>query len=202
MSRRVSLRIRYTRRSDLATLLVLALLTALALGYLAWAAPGSQALPVRERSEVLAASGETRRYYLTKNTFDGSETLTACAPGYHFASLWEIIDPSALRYNTTLGQTKGDSGHGPPARSGWVRTGYMSGHDGIAGRGNCDAWTSDLFERTGTYAFLPNMWNAGHEDLLGWAAGGSACSNQKGVWCMEDVGRSIYLPLVLRNHQP
>jgi hypothetical protein len=45
------------------------------------------------------------------------------------ASMWEISDPSNLRYDTQLGVTTADSGFGPPAGTsfvaffGWVRTG-------------------------------------------------------------------------------
>jgi len=49
---------------------------------------------------------DTRKsYYVTKTSHDGSEALTACAEGYHMASLWEIFDTSNLRYNTQLGAT-------------------------------------------------------------------------------------------------
>ncbi len=56
-----------------------------------------------------------RQFYLTRNRFQGDEALTACAPGYHMASLWEIHDVTYLRYNTALGSTQADSGLGPPS---------------------------------------------------------------------------------------
>ena len=47
---------------------------------------------------------DTRRsFYLTKATHKGFAGETACALGYHMASLWEIHEPSNLSYNTTLG---------------------------------------------------------------------------------------------------
>ena len=61
-----------------------------------------------------AASTGTRQFYLTSALAIGDEALTACAAGYHMASLWEITDLSNLRYNTSLGQASGDSGQGPP----------------------------------------------------------------------------------------
>ncbi len=56
-----------------------------------------------------------RKFYLTKTLHTGAQALSACATGYHMASLWEIHDPTNLRYNTELGFTSGsDSGFGPP----------------------------------------------------------------------------------------
>ena len=54
-----------------------------------------------------------RSFYLTQTEHTGSQALTACAEDYHMASLWEILDPSNLRYNTELGYTRADSGSGP-----------------------------------------------------------------------------------------
>jgi hypothetical protein len=63
-------------------------------------------------------------YYLTKSTFTGNQALTACAPGYHFASFAEISNPSDVAYNKTLGRNVADSGSGPPSLAyGWIRTG-------------------------------------------------------------------------------
>ena len=81
---------------------------------------------------------DTRKsYYVTKTSHDGSEALTACAEGYHMASLWEIFDTSNLRYDTQLGATAQDSGLGPPSISGlsegWIRTGTKWGREYVSG---------------------------------------------------------------------
>ena len=55
-----------------------------------------------------------RQYYLSKASVHSYEAPGVCASGYHFASLWEIMDPSGLKYNSTLGLTSYDSGEGPP----------------------------------------------------------------------------------------
>ena len=55
-----------------------------------------------------------KSFYLTRVTHNASQALSACAEGYHMASLWEIHDPSNLRYDTELGFTTDDSGFGPP----------------------------------------------------------------------------------------
>jgi len=94
---------------------------------------------------VFTSTAPIRGYYLTKSTITGSKVLTACASGYHFASIWEILNTSDLHYNTTLGRTNVNSGHGAPAVTGhstladaaygWIRTG---GPDDP----NCVNWTS------------------------------------------------------------
>ncbi len=55
-----------------------------------------------------------RKFYLTKTYHNGAQALSACATGYHMASMWEIHQPSNLRYDTDLGFIVADSGFGPP----------------------------------------------------------------------------------------
>jgi hypothetical protein len=79
-----------------------------------------------EASFQAQATGQ-RQYYLSKNIARGHQPTTACATGYHMASLWEIADPSNLLYNTTLGRTRADSGLSPTTGdTGWVRTGFIA----------------------------------------------------------------------------
>jgi hypothetical protein len=85
-----------------------------------------------------------RHYYLTKANFNGSQPLTACAAGYHFASFAEILDPAMLTYNKTLGRSAADDGAGPPTVAyGWARSGYASNAEwnGVT-TANCSLWTS------------------------------------------------------------
>lgn len=48
-----------------------------------------------------------RGFYLTTTTHTGDQALAACAAGFHMASLWEILDPSNLRYEPTPGSGTG-----------------------------------------------------------------------------------------------
>jgi hypothetical protein len=175
----------------LVALLALALLMAAFVGYLAWnqgavAASGPQAPLDHARDKPLASSAGMRGYYLTTSSYRGAEALTACASGYHFASLWEIIDPSNLKYDTTLGKTRDDSGQGPPTfYYGWVRTGYLSSVSSTAGTGNCSAWTSSGVYDEGTDARLPSDWTAA-KDIHVWEVGTTSCNNWVSVWCVED----------------
>jgi hypothetical protein len=113
---------------------------------------------------VFTSTAPIRGYYLTKSTITGSKVLTACASGYHFASIWEILNTSDLHYNTTLGRTNVNSGSGPPALTangtdadnpfGWIRSG---GRDDP----NCINWTSSNRVdggSEGTLALSPPQW--------------------------------------------
>jgi len=189
----------------LVALLALALLMAAFLGYLAWgqrdaAASGPQIPLDHARGRPLASSAGMRQYYLTKNDYNGADADTACASGYHMASLWEILDPSNLKYDTDLGRTQADSGQGPPSYlGGWVRTGYYSSSSSTAGVGNCKAWTSSSSGDYGTTAYLPNDWTAG-QDIHIWEVYAPQCNLSGYVWCMADsVSVPVYLPIILKN---
>lgn len=202
--RTIAIDINLTR--GLVGLLALALLMAAFVGYLAWnqaevAASGPQAPLDSARDRPLASSAGLRGYYLTTTNHNGAAALTACAAGYHFASLWEIVEPSNLKYNTTLGRTMADSGQGPPSANGWVRTGYSSSTTSTAGRGNCAVWTSNSTGDQGTRATLPNDWTGGFEEIHVWDVSTSSCGTALNVWCVADdvSGGGPYLPIILKN---
>jgi hypothetical protein len=133
-----------------------------------------------------AQSTGMRWFYLTKSQFLGDEALTACAPGYHMASLWEIADPSSLLYNTSLGVTKLDSGQGPPAGvGGWVRTGFSPNPGGQPGMANCEAWSSESGE--GSRASLATKWTEeDYKDVGVWYTQTWPCDWSWYVWCIKD----------------
>jgi hypothetical protein len=140
---------------------------------------------------VSAEAGKQTRikYYLTRNTFTGSQALTACAEGYHMASLLEIFDVSNFKYDTSLGFTRDDSGFGPPTESGWIRTGKSSeGQTGIDGVDSCFAWTSDDASHLGTTVILaPFEWdNAPLATIDPWDSNIAGCSFSLRVWCVQD----------------
>jgi hypothetical protein len=123
-------------------------------------------------------------FYLTKTTHDGSQALTACTAGYHMASLYEVLDPSNLSYETQLGFSHDDSGVGPATGvRGWIRTGNPARTDDSLG-GNCNAWTS-ANNADGTFVFL-----AFEEESLvvvsPWRAATAPCFISFQVWCVQD----------------
>jgi hypothetical protein len=191
---RVRLQVRYRRRVDLAlAALALAVILTSLIGTLVWSPGQAVASPTQ------AEHTDPLQYYLTTDLYHGDQVLSACALGFHMASLWELLDTSNLRYNTTRGFTRTDSGYGPPATGGWIRTGYASDSTGSPGTSNCHAWTSGSESDVGSYVFLPGIWEADNEDLMGWAVATAICSTQIRVWCIGDES-IIYLPLVMRTY--
>jgi hypothetical protein len=151
------------------------------------------------RENAMASAGKTfvtqangmRQFYLTDSSeYYGSIAKTACASGYHMASLWEIADPSNLKYNTSLGYQQTDSGEGPPADEtlvfGWVRTGYIDDVSTTPGRANCDSWTNHGFSQYGTTAALPTQWTSDLQDVGIWQLSYDECDDWNRVWCIED----------------
>jgi hypothetical protein len=130
----------------------------------------------------------SRRFYMTQGSHHGDSALQACAPGFHFASLWEILDPSGLRYDTTLGLSAPDSGEGPPGSIaiGWIRTGWSASGAGSAGLSNCEAWTSPLQSDEGTLVSLSLGWNGSSFPVDPWVPFTSPCDLPHAVWCVED----------------
>lgn len=163
-------------------LLIIALLLSALIGYFAW---NNKKVFASEHHTVNAGSTGLRQYYLTKVLKDGSQALTACASGYHMASMWEILDPSNLEYNTTLGYTNADSGQAPPTYIGWVRTGYDADTGTTPGQANCSVWTSSNGAAHGTSMKLASDWSAA-QNLHVWNYNVTTCDNHRLVWCIED----------------
>jgi hypothetical protein len=141
-----------------------------------------------QQNSVGNAPTRPRRYYLTTTLHKGNEALTACATGYHMASLWEIHEPTTLRYETALGFTRGDSGAGPPALAfGWIRTGWVTDESAVPGSSNCNSWTSDSGFGEGTAVGLPRTWRLTDSPLISpWIAIGEVCLEPIRVWCVQD----------------
>jgi hypothetical protein len=160
------------------------------------AALAAQNAALAAQNASLAAqvtSNGPRKFYLTKTEHKGDTALTACAAGYHMASMWEILDPTNLRYNKDLGVTREDSGSGPPTiNSGWVRTGSVSGNNlNAAGLGNCNGWASASSSDGGTVVGLPTLWSPppGGFSLSvvdPWVVGTSQCVVPRMAWCVQD----------------
>ena len=137
----------------------------------------------------IVAQLQPRQFYLTQTFHNGSQALTACAEGYHMASLWEIFDTSNLRYNTELGFNNADSGFGPPTgNSGWIRTGAVDNGFSVPGFGNCNAWISASSADRGTLAALTPFWDSLNVTVITpWQSGStSGCNQTIKVWCVQD----------------
>jgi hypothetical protein len=145
-------------------------------------------------NRVPAGISGMRRYYLTKESFrGGDENLLAangagaCTLGYHMASIWELLDPSALRYNPNLGYGNDDSGMGPPSYTpGWIRTGnQMTNTAIIPGQANCGAWGGN--DGYGTIVNMPSDWDDyNQQDIQFWDAAFRSCKKKTQAWCVSD----------------
>ena len=150
------------------------------------------AAEVRPDREAQGPPARPRAFYLTQDHFTGAEALSACAEGYHMASLWEIFDTSNVRYKTDLGFTQGDSGSGPPTFVfGWIRTGYTASVNPLPGQANCNGWTSDDGADAGTLVLLQSNWTndgVNAESVSGispWRTAPGGCI-ARNVWCVQD----------------
>ena len=139
-------------------------------------------------SASAADKNDQRRYYLTTIEHTGAQATMACAVGFHMASLWEIFDPSNLRYETVLGVTADDAGSGPPtALAGWIRTGTAASGFLPAPRANCHAWKSSEASDSGSVVRLTPFWGFDALAASPWAPGSRSCDTPARVWCVEDV---------------
>jgi hypothetical protein len=133
-----------------------------------------------------AANARFRRFYITKTPTNGAGARTACAPGYHMASLWEIHEPTLLQYETTLGAGAPDLGFGPPSDYlAWVRTGANT-EDPEPGAKHCNGWTSASASASGTVVMLSDDWRSSNVATWPWLAQTELCSSPRPVWCVED----------------
>ena len=204
-------RIRFRIHSSYGTifraLLVLALLPVILLTALT--VNRARAIALDSPSAPGTISG-VRQYYLSRTSVQTNEARSACADGYHLASIWELADPSALKYDTSLGLSGQDSGSGPPTAisfmgnpltaRGWVRTGFSYSVSDTPGQANCGNWASNNGFYWGTVANLPSNWTGGGQDIGVWNVGVSTCDTNLRVWCVQDdsVWRA-FLPLALRS---
>jgi len=145
------------------------------------------------QDQLCGTSGK-KFFYLTTTGHTGAEALSACATGFHMASLFEILEPSSLEYDTTRGVNQADSGQGPPSNTilGWVRTGGAAASSAITtGRLNCDAWTSSSGAGDGALAGLADGWDTpAGQQFPAWdvipLSNQVSCADGFRVWCVQD----------------
>jgi hypothetical protein len=133
------------------------------------------------------ATAGGKKYFLTVDSFAGNEALLACGKGYHMAALWEIHEPTLLKYDAKRGETRADSGSGPAAElGGWVRTGGAASAANNPGVANCSAWTSGLMGDYGTAVELDGGWDGPAEIASPWNAFTATCDSTLPVWCKQN----------------
>jgi len=126
-----------------------------------------------------------RQFYLSRQAVDAAHVFGVCTPGFHFASMWEILNPTTLSYDVEDGATRPDAGSGPPSElSGWIRSGSFS-----SSFSNCLVWTSNASGNTGSTVELqdPELWNNAAVMVSPWEPRLSACNGTAPVWCVQNV---------------
>jgi hypothetical protein len=151
---------------------------------LAFITPQAEDATVNASGAAVTRPG-MRQFYLTEYSSDADSALGICAAGYHLASLWEIVDPTNLQYNPSLGRQSVDSGLGPPSdQLGWVRTGYSTDSSTTPGQANCSVWSGS--SGSGSVVNLHDYWTDGGQYSEVWNAGTTECDLARYVWCVED----------------
>lgn len=128
-----------------------------------------------------------RAYYLSTVEADGAGAPSACAAGFHMASLWEIHDTTVLRYATALGTVTADSGSGPPNDEfGWIRTGNRA-RAGGPGEANCEAYVTNGAGFEGSQVQLTEEWESPASGRVSpWDVSTLRCDLPSRVWCVQD----------------
>jgi hypothetical protein len=168
----------------LIAVIIAALVLVAGLSYFAF---GMDSVSASSPQAINAGTTGLRQFYVSTGTkiVDGANATSACADGYHMASLWEIYDTSNLEYNTSLGATTDDSGQGAPNVYGWVRTGWGTDTSTTPGRANCNAWISNAIGHHGTVIMPEPVWQ-NVTGIPAWFTTVSTCNIKFGVWCIED----------------
>lgn len=136
----------------------------------------------------LCSAVPKRRFYLSQNGSAATDAPTTCDPGFHFATLSEMVQPASLQYDVTRGRTRADSGMGAPASIfGWVRTGGDASSSNLLGDGNCEAWSTNSGASRGTLVFIKHDWEISAVDPRWiWYSDIGQCSAVAPVWCVQD----------------
>jgi hypothetical protein len=143
-----------------------------------------------------------RKYFITDTEYYPTtiSAANACGTGFHFASLFEILEPSGLLYDTKNAlafyhPSDYDQGFGPPTFIlGWVRTGFGRYADNAApGQSNCNNWTTSNSEAYGTAVSLNGAWTnlfTSSDDFSPitrwWLPMAIQCKQKIRVWCVSD----------------
>ncbi len=135
-----------------------------------------------------------KEYYLTKNTFTGSEAIMGCDSGFHMASISEIQDASTLQYanrsTAAYESLLGGQRLGPPSNGmGWVRSGVYPPAGFVY---DCEDFLDIRDNRSGTtlahydFPFNSDALQPVSYPTKGWYTTQYACSQPEPVWCVED----------------
>ena len=141
---------------------------------------GGIALAANRCSDGTCSTRERlRRYYLTSSVFAASlaDSPSTCEVGFHFASVWEILDTSQVEYDPTLGYNDPDPGEiGPGNATGWIR----------GGPADCSNWAGGGPLISGSTARLDSGLSDAAIVISPWEIINQTCVAPSRVFCVED----------------
>ncbi len=127
-----------------------------------------------------------RRYYRAVGG-QGNVPLARCDPGFHFATLFELLQTTGIEFDPVRSGVFGTSdGFPQTGLEGWVRTGGFSLVGRTPGRATCARWTSNSENDSGTTAQLLDDWSLSPENPGRWVTSVDTCNRSKNVWCIEN----------------
>ena len=157
---------------------------------------GSQGADVRLRAAVSGVhvvvdavgyfTNSRRKFYLTRTNHTGASADTACAAGFHLASPFDILDPTVLDYDSSLGDTSDPRGGPPTGSSGWAHSSTQPSTLNLAGIASCDNWSSSSSSHYGSVVQLQASWTAPATVISPWHGGTWNCASIAPAWCVED----------------
>ena len=141
-----------------------------------------------------SSADNAKMYYLTKNSFDGGDAITACDSGFHMANISEIQNPSNLQYanrSTAVYDSLVDGQRlGPPSNHmGWVRSGVYPPSGSVF---VCEDFWDNRDDLSGTTLSLLNDWfeaeieQSASTPNMWWQTAHTLLSQPEPVWCVED----------------
>lgn len=145
---------------------------------------GGRALSGNHCDDLTCSHVVVRQFLKSMSQGQADQATAACPSGFHMASLFDIMDPSAFSY---AGTKFVDTGEGPQTQlPAWIRTGSVFSETvDIIGRANCNSWTSNSPEHFGTVASLGWDNNLTMERFP-WNVAVFPCDSFLPSWCAED----------------
>lgn len=134
--------------------------------------------------DALCSSVDRRRYYVTSGSYQGSAAGApgVCAPGFHFASFFELVDPSSRIYDESLGLSLGTGV--PIGALGWFEVGTTLSDPSL----RCSGWSTNAGTGFGAQLAFGDLTSSGPPTPAAspWTASLVPCSPSLRVWCAED----------------
>ena len=129
-------------------------------------------------TQLEAIAGQQRSIYLTDTYHTGADVANACAEGYHFASITELLGSYSMVYNPTLGTYYENQAFGIlQGGEAWVK-GDPRGKD-------CEGWTSNDPNVSGAVTSLFDLTDDGRHNPE-WLDFEATCDTEWRVYCVSD----------------